>query len=754
MNSKHTINQTSNMRKNILLSACLVAVSLLCTHAQGLKLAEAKFAVGDDARWKNLSFDDSSWKTLSVKKPWNEQGVANPNNYAWYRMRFTMPQSMLEASDLKEVVKFNMGKIDDADEVYLNGVLIGKTGRGAKDKGGYESLWDKERVYTVKAKDGPVKWGQENVLAVRVYNGNDPGGMSGNGVTVSVPSRADGLHLKFSQKAYGQSPVCSAVYTNDFNAAQKGCLTITVTDTETGKTLSAKSYRLSLKSKGRKAFDIAYDRGKCVEIAMDYVDNYTGRTFSSKHIPQYILTPSAPATPRYNGPVVYGVRPGSPVIFRLPVSGVRPMKFSVRNLPDGLKLDSENGIISGSLKEQGEYDMTFVAENSKGRMEQPFTIKVGQKIALTPPMGWNSWNCWGLSVSQEKVISSAQAIIDKGLADYGYSYINVDDAWEAPQRNADGTIAVNEKFPDMKGLGDWLHSHGLKFGIYSSPGDLTCGNYLGSLGHEEQDAKTYNSWGIDYLKYDWCGYWRVFEKENDRSIAAYVRPYLLMEKYLREQPRDIFYSLCQYGMGDVWKWGHAVDANSWRTTGDITDTWASLYDIGFVRQAELYPYAGPGNWNDPDMLIVGKVGWSANLRDTRLTPDEQYTHISLWTLLASNMLIGCDVAQMDEFTLSLLCNNEVNAVNQDVLGRQAKREVLDGDVQIWKRPLSDGSYAIGVFNLGDENMTVDFGKYLDRLGIKRLTAVRDLWRQKDISTTDLKYFIPTHGVKYIKVKAE
>lgn len=348
-------------------------------------------------------------------------------------------------------------------------------------------------------------------------------------------------------------------------------------------------------------------------------------------------------------------------------------------------------------------------------------------------------------------MSSAQALIDKGLADYGYSYINVDDAWEAAERNADGTISTNEKFPDMKGLGDWLHSNGLKFGIYSSPGDYTCGGYLGSLDHERQDAETYNSWGVDYLKYDWCGYSRKFAKENSKTVAAYVRPYLLMQQYLRDQPRDIFYSLCQYGMADVWEWGRFVDANSWRTTGDITDTWASMYNIGFVQQVEVQPYGGPGHWNDPDMLIVGKVGWSSNLRDSRLTPDEQYTHISLWTLLASNMLIGCDIAQMDDFTLKLLCNREVNFVNQDILGIQAKREVKDGGVQIWRRPLADGSYAVGIFNTGSENMKVDFSKYFKELGIKNLKSARDLWRQQDLDPSQTTYFIPTHGVKYLKV---
>ena len=222
--------------------------------------------------------------------------------------------------------------------------------------------------------------------------------------------------------------------------------------------------------------------------------------------------------------------------------------------------------------------------------------------------------------------------------------------------------------------------------------------------------------------------------------------------FLRQQPRDIFYSLCQYGMADVWKWGEAVDANSWRTTGDITDTWESLYHIGFELQPDLYPYAKPGHWNDPDMLIVGKVGWSNNLRDSRLTPDEQYTHISLWTLLASNMLIGCDIAQMDDFTVSLLCNHEVNAVNQDILGKQAQRVVLDGDIQIWMRPLSDGSHAVGIFNVGTTDEKVDFRKYFGEMGIKGLQSVRDLWRQKDLSTSDVNYFIPTHGVKYLKVK--
>ena len=740
------------MKKSILLTFYLSVATMLGSTAQVLKLTDAKFQKGDNMEWKNTTFDDSRWKTLSMLKPWTEQGISNPNNYAWYRIRFTLPESMLDNSDIKETVLFAMGKIDDADETYLNGVLIGKTGSTPGDKEGYVSKWEEPRTYSVSASSKAIRWGKENVLAVRVYNGNDPGGMFGSGVSVSVPSRIDGMKAVFAQKQSGDRPVCTATIKNTNKSSVRLILNIDVTDTENGQSLKHIYWKLTVKGNEAKPFDLAYSKGKCVQIKVTCTDATTGKKAVFSYIPKYILTPPAPATPRYNGPLVYGVRPGSPVIFRIPVSGERPMKFSVNNLPEGLTLDKANGVISGSIRERGDYEMTIVAENAKGKTEQPFTIKVGDKIALTPPMGWNSWNCWGLSVSQEKVMSSARALIEKGLADYGYSYINVDDAWEAPQRNADGTIAVNEKFPDMKGLGDWLHSNGLKFGIYSSPGDRTCGNYLGSLGHEEQDAKTYNSWGIDYLKYDWCGYSREFDKSTDRSLAAYARPYMHMQKYLREQPRDIFYSLCQYGMADVWKWGPVVDANSWRTTGDITDTWESLYDIGFVRQADLHPYAAPGHWNDPDMLIVGMVGWSDNLRDTRLTPDEQYTHISLWSLLASNMLIGCDISRIDDFTLALLCNNEVNAVNQDILGKQAKREVSDGDIQIWKRPLADGSYAVGIFNLGDSDDTVDFSSYFGKLGIGNLTYARDLWRQKDISTSDTRYFIPSHGVKFIRIK--
>lgn len=734
--------------KKILFS--VLALASMSVAAQRLQFREAKFKMGDDPSYSSVTLDDSKWETLSVCKTWDAQGKHVDAATGWYRFHVKITKSMLNASDMKEYVQFALGAVDDADETYLNGKLIGKTGQFPQDQGGYRSQWSKPRVYNVKVSDNNIRWDEDNVLAVRCYSGGNPGGMFQGPVEVKVPSRVDGVILDASQTS---ATTMQVTVGSQYACALSGTISVQQVDTDNGEIVAQESHKCTVSEKSPKKYTVKVDPTKRVLVQVNFTEKKSKCTVGIHRVNKYILTPKAPAVPRFNTTELYGVRPGSPVIFRFGVSGDKPMTFSAEGMPEGLSLNPENGALSGKIDKVGSYTFTVKARNAKGEAAQKFTLRVGSKIALTPPMGWNSWNCWGLSVTQDKVVSSAKALIEKGLADYGYAYINIDDAWEAPERNADGTIAVNEKFPDMKGLGDWLHNQGLRFGIYSSPGDYTCGRYLGSLDHERQDAETYNSWGIDYLKYDWCGYGSKHANEKDRqTVASYVRPYLLMEGYLREQPRDIFYSLCQYGMADVWKWGESVDANSWRTTGDITDTWESMYNIGFQRNAPLFPYAQPGHWNDPDMLIVGKVGWSANLRDSRLTPDEQYTHISLWTLMASNMLIGCDIAQMDDFTVGLLCNNEVNAVNQDILGKQAERVVEGDEIQIFVRPLADGSHALGIFNVGDRDLTVDLSQYLKEMGVERLTAVRDLWRQKDLSVTDLRYFVPTHGVKYLKVR--
>ena len=737
------------MKKNLLMTLAAAALALNIS-AQDVIVNRARYQQGDDMNWAKPEASDTGWGEMDITRTWDDQGKRFNNSFVWYRIHLNIPRSLLKGYDNPKFVIFDLPKADDADEAYLNGKLIGKTGSFPGDEGGYKSAWSAVRSYPVDVKSGGIRWDQDNVVAIRVYNGGEPGGLFDRPLSVRVPSAMDGLSMHFTDVNDGQSH-CLVEMRNAYPQVQNGKLDVNIIDRESGTVLCKLSKKLTTKQNKPVSLSVPYDKSKTCLLQATYTDAKTGKQISKRLPLKYILTPAAPATPRFNTPAVFGVRPGSPVIFRFGISGEKPIKVTADQLPAGLKL-TEEGVLSGSIDKAGDLAFTVTAENAKGRAQQQFTLKVGQKIALTPPMGWNSWNCWALSVSQEKVMSSAQALIDKGLADYGYCYMNIDDGWEAPERNADGTIGVNEKFPSMKALGDWLHERGLKFGIYSSPGDFTCGGYLGSIDHEQQDAESYNSWGIDYLKYDWCGYGREHAKEKDKGVASYVRPYLLMQKFLREQPRDIFYSLCQYGMAKVWEWGRFVDANSWRTTGDINDSWGSMYDIGFKRQAGLAPYAGPGHWNDPDMLIVGKVGWSSNLRDSRLTPDEQYTHITLWTLLASNMLIGCDIAQMDDFTLNLLCNNEVNAINQDLLGQQADRVVENGDIQIWARPLADGAHAIGVFNVGKKDLKVNLADYFQHLGIKQLQSARDLWRQKDLQPADLQWTIPSHGCEYIKVR--
>ena len=719
-----------------LLAAVLVMLPFLLS-AQEVTVNEARFRKGDDPAWSAFAHDDSAWRTVSFDQPWEELGLGQVNGMGWYRLHVVIPSSLKKGK--VEAILLDLGAIDDSDEAWVNGYRVGKTGTFPEDPGGYSSEWGKRRYYVVDPKW--VRWDRENVIAVRVYNYGDPGGFYRGAVKIVKPSLKDFANLSLVAEPGGYKAVLAT------SVKTAGSLQITVEDVLTGARESSRTQKINLAAWKEKQLSCPLAPQKRLKVT--YADPRFEEVLEAEVCAPYILTPPAPATPRYNGPRVFGVRPGSPVIFRLAFSGEKPMKYAVEGLPEGVVLDSEKGVLSGSCAVAGDYPLVFVARNAKGETRAEFTLKVGDEIALTPPMGWNSWNCWALSVSQEKVMASAAALINRGLADYGYAYMNIDDAWEADERTPEGRIQANEKFPDMKGLGDWLHANGLKFGIYSSPGDHTCGGYLGSLDHERQDAEVWNSWGVDYLKYDWCGYSKVFEAGRDKSEAAYIRPYLKMQQFLREQPRDIFYSLCQYGWGRVWEWGAFIDANSWRTSHDINDTWESLYVTGFERQPGLHPYAGPGHWNDPDMLIVGKVGWSSSLRDSRLTPDEQYTHISLWSLLAANMLIGCDIAQIDDFTFNLLCNNEVNAVNQDILGHQAHQDVVEDGMQIWSRDLFDGAYAVGIFNLNEASVPVRLDGALAKIGLKA-AAVRDLWRQIDIPT-DAEYVIPPHGVLYVKV---
>jgi alpha-galactosidase len=498
------------------------------------------------------------------------------------------------------------------------------------------------------------------------------------------------------------------------------------------------------------------------KIRQDYIDaRRRKKELRAREAAELTLTPKSPPAPRINGPKIYGARPGNPVLYRIPATGTRPMEYSAEGLPAGLHLDRKSGRISGTVRERGRYPLTLKAKNAHGEAERQFTLVIGDTIALTPPLGWNSWNCFAADVDDAKVRAAAEAMVRSGLADHGWTYINIDDCWQVKgdsrdpvlggrTREQDGTIRTNRKFPDMNALSDHVHDLGLKLGIYSSPGPLTCAGYTASLGHELQDARTYASWGIDYLKYDWCSYDRV---ATDRSLPELQRPYRLMRSALDSVNRDIVYSLCQYGMGDVWEWGGEVGGNCWRTTGDITDTWESMSEIGF-GQAGHEAHAGPGRWNDPDMLVVGYVGWGPSLHPTRLSPHEQMTHLTLWSLLASPLLIGCDMTRLDEFTLSLLTNDEVLAVNQDGLGHQASRVAKDGPLEVWAKELEDGSKAVGLFNRGEKRARVRV--LWSDLGASDTLLVRDLWRQKDLGLYDGSYEaeVARHGAVLLGVRAK
>ncbi|MBP6978715.1 MAG: NPCBM/NEW2 domain-containing protein [Lentimicrobiaceae bacterium] len=504
---------------------------------------------------------------------------------------------------------------------------------------------------------------------------------------------------------------------------------------------------------------IGWDHADWLETKITYTKTRPAavRSFVSE---PYILTPPAPQTPRINGPDVYGARPGHFFLYRIPVTGKRPITYTAEGLPGDLKMDPRKGIISGTCPVKGDYPVKLKAANSLGKDEKTLLIRIGDAICLTPPMGWNSWNCWGLSVDQKKVEAAVDAMVSSGLADHGWSYLNIDDGWEAASRTATGELLANEKFPDMAALGAYTHQQGLKLGIYSSPGTHTCGGFLGSWEHEFQDTRTWADWGIDYLKYDWCSYEKI---AVDHSLAELQKPYLKMRQALQETGRDIVFSLCQYGMGNVWEWGAGVGGNLWRTTGDITDAWSSMAGIGF-SQDKCSPHAAPGNWNDPDMLVVGNVGWGPSLHPSRLAPDEQYTHISLWCLLSAPLLIGCDLSSLDAFTLNLLTNDEVIAVDQDPLGKQAEKVKEAPGQQVWAKKLADGSLAVGLFNTGDSSPagmfnwadqveTTTVTVTLKELGISGPVQVRDLWRQKDLGTVaqELQYPVNHHGVVLLRL---
>ncbi len=488
---------------------------------------------------------------------------------------------------------------------------------------------------------------------------------------------------------------------------------------------------------------------------------------------KYILTPPPARTPRINSPKVFGATPGNPFLYTIAATGVRPMKFAAADLPKGLSLDAATGIITGRVAERGTYRAKLSATNEAGTATQTLTIRIGDTIALTPPMGWNGWNSWEQLIDREKVIASAEAMVATGLINHGWTYVNIDDAWQGVRGGPLEALQPNEKFPEFAQMIARIHALGLKAGLYSTPYIQSYGGYVGASStfphggetregmrkraefrgigpykFEINDARQMAEWGIDFLKYDW----RIDVASAERMSAA-----------LRASGRDIVFSLSNNApIEKVADWARV--ANLYRTGPDIKDSWTSL----FLTTFSLDPWAattGPGHWADPDMMILGNVRIGPEMHPTRLTPDEQYSHMSMFCLLAAPLLIGCPIEQLDEFTLRLLTNDEVIAIDQDPLGKPARLVADTHGVQVWLKPLEDGSYAVGLFNTDDFGKTPqsyfrwddekpkNFEFRFEDAGLAGKWAVRNVWTQKNLGdftgsiTTSLRH----HGVVLLRL---
>ncbi|HLT51166.1 MAG TPA: NPCBM/NEW2 domain-containing protein [Arenibacter sp.] len=490
---------------------------------------------------------------------------------------------------------------------------------------------------------------------------------------------------------------------------------------------------------------------------------------------RYILTPKPKEGPRINSAKVFGATPGNPFLFTLATTGKRPIQFSADNLPEGLILDSKTGIITGRVMQKGTYIVKLKAENKFGVANKELKIVIGDKIALTPPIGWNGWNSWAFDIDREKVIASANAMVSNGLRDHGWTYINIDDTWQGVRGGQLNALQPNEKFPKFKEMVDYIHSLGLKAGIYSTPYVYSYAGYpgassdfenggemyepvkarrknstlIGKYRFETNDALQMAEWGFDYLKYDW----RIDVNSTER-----------MAKALKKSGRDIIFSISNSApFRNVEDWVGLT--NLWRTGPDIRDSWNCLYLKAFEME-KWAPYAGPGHWNDTDMMILGNVAMGpTKMHPSRLTPDEQYTHVSIFSLLASPLLIGCPIEQLDDFTLGLLTNDEVIEVNQDPLGIAGRLRLEEDGVQVYVKPMEDGSFAVGLFNISDFGKTPEsyfrwgdetaktFTFDFEKAGLQGKWRLRDLWRQKDLGLFErsLKTEIRHHGVVMLRM---
>jgi alpha-galactosidase len=437
--------------------------------------------------------------------------------------------------------------------------------------------------------------------------------------------------------------------------------------------------------------------------------------------------------PVFHGAKIVGNRPATEFLFTVPATGARPISFSAENLPEGLNIEASTGIIRGNVKNSGEYLVKIIAANAIGTAEEELKLVIGSKLCLTPPMGWNSWNVFTNTLNEKMVMEMADAMVNSGMRDLGYQYINMDDFWHALSRDSSGKpMADPAKFPNgIKYLADYVHSKGLKLGIYSDAGTKTCGKCFGGFQYEEIDAQTYAEWGIDLLKYDFC-FVPLKKKEA-------IRRYAKMGLALKKSGRSIVYSICNWGLFKPWEWAQDVGGNYWRTTPDIFDTWKGgnpfmMSTMKIVkRQKNIGAYAGPGHWNDPDMLIVGNYGkgkaTGRNGMFKGMSDLEYQSHMSLWAMMCAPLLSSCDLRSMNDTTKNILMNGELLAINQDVLGEQAMLLKRKSGIWVYRKSMSDGSVALAIFNTTGQEKIYKLKNSL--LNEEHDWRVRNIWKHAD-----------------------
>ena len=449
--------------------------------------------------------------------------------------------------------------------------------------------------------------------------------------------------------------------------------------------------------------------------------------------------------PAFQGAKVVGNYPTTDFLFTLPAIGKRPIEFQAENLPKGLTIDKQTGIITGNVKEPGEYKVRVVAMNSIGNVSEELKIVIGDKLCLTPPLGWNSWNVFTSDISEKLLMEIADAMVKNGMRDMGYQYINIDDFWHAPQREADGRPkADTAKFPHgMKYLADYMHSRGLKLGIYSCAGNMTCGKQFGGYQHEEVDARTYAEWGIDLLKYDYC-----FAAPPQKDA---IDRYTAMGTALKRSGRSIVFSICEWGGRKPWEWGAGTAGSYWRTTGDIADEWNDKPGYNGVmkilsKEKGLEKYAAPGHWNDPDMLIVGNHGTGKATgrggKSKGLSQDEYYSHFAMWCMLNAPLLTSCDLRSVSKADLDIMTNPLLLAINQDGLGEQAHLVKKQKGLWFYSKKMSGGQYAVAILNTGKKGCP--YSLKTDDFGIKA-TSPQHLIIQPSKSGNSLNTLIQPHA---------